>query len=376
MASVNIDVGSGVLLVYKNQVGKLDFTISDLVSDDSDIDTIAYSLTTISDDSNGTESSTIINMFDWKKINTIEDKDSMINVTGIPNLKYQYKVEFLNVDGTVLQVLSDYGDYYDTNKTFTTTFQTNLITTSKNSYKIKVTVKASNHKEFTSTRGVLVYNTPPTIIATVTNNKLIYSIGDSDNDLIRYRIKLNNEKIYPLNKDMTDFQQPLNDSIQIDSSRIILQQANSIEIYVEDKYGETNTFTYEFIGEYVGLLFTDVNGNYYSTDLGQVIKKLNFGKIKAGSRSDIKFVKILNKTGKDLNLINVTVNTNKLLTIWYGFNESNLISHASTLVFNGSLKDNENTNLYLQVTPNLEFSGENNTNKATFEINIIAPQNS
>jgi len=42
-------------------------------------------------------------------------------------------------------------------------------------------------------------------------------------------------------------------------------------------------------------MFSDANGGYYSTDSGEVIKRLDFGIIIAGFNSDIATMRIINK---------------------------------------------------------------------------------
>ncbi|KOC38497.1 hypothetical protein ADU85_13395, partial (plasmid) [Clostridium botulinum] len=235
---------------------------------------------------------------------------------------------------------------------------------------VKVAVITENKKEFSKEKEVILYNEKPTIIATIDAGKLHYEIDDSEGDLIKYQIKLNGRIIYPIDGEYTAFQKPLSNNLLIKSTDMIVNKLNTIIINVQDNWGETNQFIYTFMGEYTGLLFIDDKNKYYSNNIGDILKKLDFGKILAGTRSDMKYVYIYNNCGQDIKDLSVCINKNnfpKELTIHYGFNLENIMDDNEQL-HKELLKDKEKIKLYLQVELGLEFEYSD----FTFEIDTQA----
>lgn len=378
MAKVNIDVGTGSLLVHKNQDFHFNFKISKPITEDSDTWYKEYIYSEKETTGNGSESFINFNLDDYIRVDSfdedIDDEEKNIDrlkVNGLIKLGYKYKVDFVNTDGTVLQTIKDYGNtllYTDTQETVT--IPISLITTSVNSYKVKVAVITENEKEFFKEKEIILYNDKPTIIATLDTNKLHYQINDNEGDLIKYQIKLNGKIIYPTDGEFTAFQKPLSNNLTIKSADMIVNKLNTIIINVQDNWGETNQFIYTFMGEYTGLLFVDDTNKYYSNNVGDILQKLDFGKILAGTRSDIKYVYIYNNCGQDIKDLSVCINKSgfpKELTIHYGFDIKNIIDDSKQL-HKELLKDKEKIKLYLQVELGLEFEYSD----FTFEIDTQA----
>ena len=378
MANVNIDVGEGSLLVYKEIDFDFAFNISAPIETEEDL-TIKEYIFEYSRDMI-TKSEYIVKHLkkDWIRVDNFEvdenELNKILNVNGIPKAKFKYKVEFLNTSGQVIQVLKDYStNYISINEplTDTITVPISLITTSVNTYNIRVTILFESGQSISQNKEIVLYNEKPTIISTVENNTLFIQIGDEDNDLVRYNVYMNGKKIYPEDVDFTGFEPPSSNTIKLKSTDIKINELNKIIINAEDKWGETNNFTYEFTGEYVGLLFTDEKGEYYSTDIGDILKRLNFGQLFAGSMSDIKKVTILNNIGVDIQNLEIIISPelkpNKL-TVFYGFNIYSLIEDTQQLVKKEIIKNKETVDLYLRIYPDIEFEYRN----AKFEIKAQA----
>ena len=378
MANVNIDVGEGSLLVYKEIDFDFAFNISVPIETEEDL-TIKEYIFEYSRDMI-TKSEYIVKHLkkDWIRVDNFEvnenELNKILNVNGIPKAKFKYKVEFLNTSGQVIQVLKDYStNYISINEplTDTITVPISLITTSVNTYNISVTILFESGQSISQNKEIVLYNEKPTIISTVENNTLFIQIGDEDNDLVRYNVYMNGKKIYPEDVDFTGFEPPSSNTIKLKSTDIKINELNKIIINAEDKWGETNNFTYEFTGEYVGLLFTDEKGEYYSTDIGDILKRLNFGQLFAGSMSDIKKVTILNNIGVDIQNLEIIISPelkpNKL-TVFYGFNIYSLIEDTQQLVKKEIIKNKETVDLYLRIYPDIEFEYRN----AKFEIKAQA----
>ncbi|EDS77039.1 conserved hypothetical protein [Clostridium botulinum C str. Eklund] len=378
MAKVNIDIGKGRLLVNKNKDFEFSFKIDKPITEDSDTWYKEYIYSEKESTGNGDESFIDFNLDDYIRVESFdEDMDDEkksidgLKVNGLIKLGYKYKVDFVNTDGTVLQTIKDYGNtllYTDTQETVK--IPISLITTSVNSYKVKVVVITENEKEFFKEKEVILYNDKPTIIATLDTNKLHYQINDNEGDLIKYQIKLNGRIIYPTDGEFTAFQKPLSNNLTIKSTDMIVNKLNTIIINVQDNWGETNQFIYTFMGEYTGLLFIDDANKYYSNNVGDILKRLDFGKTLAGTRSDIKYVYIYNNCGQDIKDLSVYINKSsfpKELTIHYGFDLENIMDDSEQL-HKELLKDKEKIKLYLQVELGLEFEYSD----FTFEIDTQA----
>jgi len=378
MANVNIDVGEGSLLVYKGIDFDFAFNISVPIETEEDL-TIKEYIFEYSRDMI-TKSEYIVKHLkkDWIRVDNFEvdenELNKILNVNGIPKAKFKYKVEFLSTSGQVIQVLKDYPtNYISINEplTDTITVPISLITTSVNTYNIRVTILFESGQSISQNKEIVLYNEKPTIISTVENNTLFIQIGDEDNDLVRYNVYMNGKKIYPEDVDFTGFEPPSSNTIKLKSTDIKINELNKIIINAEDKWGETNNFTYEFTGKYVGLLFTDEKGEYYSTDIGDILKRLNFGQLFAGSMSDIKKVTILNNIGVDIQNLEIIISPelkpNKL-TVFYGFNIYSLIEDTQQLVKKEIIKNKETVDLYLRIYPDIEFEYRN----AKFEIKAQA----
>lgn len=372
MANINIDTGTEILQVYKGIDFDFTFSISKPEETDKDIVRKTYAYKYIRDLNKGKEYETFFNKADWINVNNFTDNDIELTASGVAYLGYKYKVEFLNTDGTPIQTIKDYSEKYIYKKvTDTVTVPINLITTSIDSYKIKVSVVLNNGQILENTKEVILYNEPPKINATIENNKVFLKIDDEKGDFVRYNIKLNNKTIIPNDKEITDFQPPINDIIQLSSADIMVGHINTIVIYAEDNWGKSSTFTHEFMGKYIGILFMDENRQYYSTDMGDILKKLDFGTIVAGGISSIEKINIYNNTGKDIKDLSITITPEDLpekLTVFYGFDENNLIKNTDKLINKNTIKDKETAILYLQVQPDVEFQYTN----AMFEIKAQA----
>lgn len=378
MANVNIDVGEGSLLVYKGIDFDFAFNISVPIETEEDLTTKEYLFNHVRDMETKSEFLVRHLKKDWIRVDSFEigenETSKILNITGIPKAKFKYKVEFLNTNGEVIQVLKDYStDYISLEEPLTDTIKVpiSLITTSVNTYNISVTVLFENKQTVSQNKEVILYNKKPTIIGTVENNTLFMQIGDEENDLVKYNVYMNGKKIYPQDTDFTGFEPPSSNVIKLKSTDIKINQLNTITIKAEDNWGETNSFTYEFIGEYIGLLFMDEKGEYYSTDIGDILKRLNFGQIFAGSMSDIKKVTILNNMGvdiKDLEIIITPESKPNKLTVFYGFDIYSLVEDTQQLIKNEIIKNKETVDLYLRIYPDIEFEYRN----AKFEIKAQA----
>lgn len=154
---------------------------------------------------------------------------------------------------------------------------------SMNPYIVKVLVKEADGDVIESTGQILLYNTEPSIVGEFAGGWVTGLLGDPEDDKIQYSIYLNDNKIYPLDTDFTELiPSPIDLDFEIPLEHILLGQQNNIVIKTKDEFGLEGSLELNFIGDYFGLMFSDVNGEYYSDNAGNILKYLDMGAIVAG----------------------------------------------------------------------------------------------
>lgn len=147
-------------------------------------------------------------------------------------------------------------------------------------------------------------NTAPKITSVLSGNQYHATIGDDDNDKVQYRILINGVEKSTWNELSAS---PVTLLYEVDRGEIIFNKANTIRLEIKDEFGAESFCEEEFVGSYYGIMFVDPTGNYFSTDLGTLIKKLDFGTLIASQCSLAKEVQTINKFGFDVN--NLVINT-------------------------------------------------------------------
>lgn len=216
---------------------------------------------------------------------------------------------------------------------------------------------------------VTLTNEVPMIETSMIGMKLNAIITDDDNDKVQYNVFLNGNKIYPLGEnEYTEFlTPPISFSKLFKENEIFIGQNNVLTINVRDTYGGENTVTINFIGDYTGLMFMDGSGNYYSTNLGDIIKYLDFGNVYAGTTSHIMKVIIKNTIPNALNNIKLKkVYDENVLDIEISKTNNPFIPEPE-LIYDQVLMYGDTLEFYIRLTPNIETVGEK-----FFELNVEA----
>lgn len=154
--------------------------------------------------------------------------------------------------------------------------------------------------ETTEINDVALYilNTKSTINVTFEANHLEGEIVDADSGRVQYRIILNGKPYYPADGSFTPLQpSPVAINIKLQNDEILIGQNNTLRIEFQDYWGRADYWEAQFVGTYAGLMFSDPNGNYYTTDLGQLLKYLDFGVLIAGQTSLENEIVLTNKYG-------------------------------------------------------------------------------
>lgn len=161
--------------------------------------------------------------------------------------------------------------------------------------------------------SLYILNTKSTINVTFVGNHLEGEIKDDDSGRVQYRIILNGSPYYPTDGSFTPLQpSPVAINIQLRNDEILIGQNNILRVEFQDYWGNADYWEAQFIGTYAGLMFSDPNGDYYTTDLGQLLKYLDFGVLIAGQTTLENEVILTNKYGYPIQNLKVkAINTMK-----------------------------------------------------------------
>jgi hypothetical protein len=156
-------------------------------------------------------------------------------------------------------------------------------------------VKDERGQISTWSTNVMITNINP--IATIIHNNfsLQATIGDEDGDTVGYKVSINGVKKFPEDKEYTDLaSQPSYFEYRWTSRDLNFGQLNTITVEVIDRFNGKTSYSFQVMGTYQGLIFTDENNDYFSTDIGEILKRLDFGTLVAGQRSGEKVIKVMN----------------------------------------------------------------------------------
>lgn len=381
MAKINIDLGQsqGDLVANKGQDIILPYTIYPPVAEDSDAKDYVFDWDTNSNMFVPNEEGIEHTKDDWVKVNSFSINKALQLVTnGVKYPLFKYKIDFITIDGEIIQELLPYQEEFidlrEGSISDEVTIPITLLTSSVVTYAVKITVLFESGNVAKASRPVLLYNIDPTIIVAVQKNTVYLTIGDDDQDLVRFNIYLNGKKVFPEDEQFTDWQPPLSTSVRLDSDSVLVGEVNRVVVNVEDEWGGRNTAEHLFIGQYFGVLFADEQGKYYSDDLGQILRTLNFGLLTAGTTSNVEKVRIYNQTSDTVSKI--TLSSDKetkpnLMNIYYGWTPEGLTEDIEPLIYTEKIKDGEYIELFLQVKLDLEYEERHSTFDTVLEAETI-----
>ncbi|GAS85160.1 golvesin C-terminal-like domain-containing protein [Paenibacillus amylolyticus] len=96
------------------------------------------------------------------------------------------------------------------------------------------------------------------------------------------------------------------------STQVNIDADNVVEVTAIDSYGDQSVKSFTFVGKYAGLIFSDVNGEYYSDDFGNVLRYLEVGVLIVGQVSQTYPILLTNKTSNALTNVLLTPNNKTL----------------------------------------------------------------
>ena len=141
----------------------------------------------------------------------------------------------------------------------------------------------------------------PTLVGSFDEDTYTFTITDADPpDKVKYTAWLINDKHPDPGIEIGTAEYMNNPSkgnvINIPPAYIDIGKTNNLKIKLTDTVGGISEFTESFIGDYFGLMFMDSTGDCLSSDIGEVLKMLDFGTVTGGTTSDAIVVTAYNKS--------------------------------------------------------------------------------
>lgn len=151
-----------------------------------------------------------------------------------------------------------------------------------------------------------ILNTTSTINLTFVGNKLSGTLSDFDLGMVQYRVTLNGKPYYPTTGEFTALHySPEPIALNIKNKDVNMGVRNSLMVEFKDYWGNTDTWQTFFIGTYAGLMFSDPTGQYYTTDVGDILKYLHIGTLTAGQASVENKITLTNMYGHKVSDIEI-----------------------------------------------------------------------
>lgn len=223
-----------------------------------------------------------------------------------------------------------------------------------------------------SDTSLYILNTTAKIDIELNGNTLKGILSDADLTRVQYRVLLNNKHYFPADGSFTKLgESPQNIELAISSKDIHIDDWNTLKVEFQDFFGTTDYWSTQFIGTYSGLMFKDVYGQYYSSEIGEVLQYLDFGVIIAGQTTIEHEVILKNQYGYDVKDVHLYANTTNFptgMTCEFSTSLSPFTPHPE-LRLNKVLKNNEEFSFFVRLKSELGATPDAN---GSFDIIVRA----
>lgn len=220
--------------------------------------------------------------------------------------------------------------------------------------------------------SLYILNTTAKIDIAFNGNVLKGMLSDDDLTRVQYRVILNNRYYYPADGSFTQLgESPQNIELVIRSKDIKIDDWNTLKVEFQDFFGTTDYWSTNFMGTYTGLMFKDVYGEYFSNEIGEVLKYLDFGVIIAGQTTIEHEVFLKNQYGYDVKNVHLLANTTNFpsdMTVEFSQSNSPFTPH-SDLKLSGMLANNAETSFFIRLKTKLGSTPDAN---GSFDIIVRA----
>ncbi|MGE7092048.1 LamG-like jellyroll fold domain-containing protein [Lysinibacillus sp. NPDC048646] len=220
--------------------------------------------------------------------------------------------------------------------------------------------------------NLYILNTTAKIDISFNGNVLKGILSDDDLTRVQYRVLLNNGHFYPSDGSFTKLgESPQNIELVIGSKDIRIDDWNTLKVEFQDFFGTTDYWSTQFIGTYSGLMFKDVYGQYFSSEIGEVLQYLDFGIIIAGQTTIEHEVILKNQYGYDVKNVHLYANTANFPTgMTCQFSTSlSPFTPQPDLRLSGVLKNNEEMSFFIRLKSELGATPDAN---GSFDIIVRA----
>ncbi|MFJ7917271.1 MULTISPECIES: hypothetical protein [unclassified Lysinibacillus] len=220
--------------------------------------------------------------------------------------------------------------------------------------------------------SLYILNTTAKIDISIDGNILKGILSDDDLTRVQYRVLLNNGHFYPTDGSFTKLgESPQNIELVIGSKDIKIDDWNTLKVEFQDFYGTIDYWQANFIGTYSGLMFKDIYGKYFSSEIGEVLQYLDFGIIIAGQTTLEHEIVLKNQYGYDVENVHLFANTTNFptgMTCEFSTSNSPFIPQPD-LRLSGVLKNNEEKSFFIRLKTELGSTPDAN---GSFDIIVRA----
>ena len=221
----------------------------------------------------------------------------------------------------------------------------------------------SKHTCELSDTSLYVLNTTARIDLQLAGSTVFGVLSDDDLTRVQYRVILNDEPYFPLDGSFTELAPaPTNINLEFRSSDIKVDDWNTLKVEFKDYFGTVDYWAKSFVGTYNGLVFKDVEGGFYSDELGQVIKFLDFGLIYAGQTTLEHEIILRNQYGYAVNNVQIYVNQAQMPNgMTYELSKTSApFMPTQDLVFEETLNDQQEVSFFIRLKTELATTPETN----------------
>ncbi|NLP33511.1 MAG: hypothetical protein GX353_10260 [Oligella ureolytica] len=212
---------------------------------------------------------------------------------------------------------------------------------------VTLRVKDDRGKEREESGEVILLNTPPTIALTHTNFYLHATLGDEDGDEVEYRLLINGEEFLSFGEPVAT---PAAITIPWGSDDLVLGEENTLRLEVKDAIGEIAHAEFTVIGQYQGLMFLDEEGNYFTTESGDILQELDFGPLVAGRTSPVYKLIMKNQLGEPVENPEIKIN-NTIPLVAVGLSEKDNPFVTKQHLNPPAMGDGDEYEFYVRVHP-------------------------
>ncbi|MGG2085337.1 hypothetical protein [Lysinibacillus pakistanensis] len=231
----------------------------------------------------------------------------------------------------------------------------------------------AKHSSNLSEANLYILNTTAVIDLEFIGSTVFGVLNDADLTQVQYRVILNDQPYFPQDGKYTELAPaPMNIQLELKSSDIKINDWNTIKVEFKDSFGTVDYWAKSFVGTYNGLMFKDLEGEFYSDELGKTLKYLDFGVIYAGQTTIEHEIILRNQYGYAVKDVQIFVNQSHMLPgMVYELSKTSApFVPVHELVYKETLEDQQELSFFIRLKTDLALTPE-----ANGQFNIVAKAN-